>query len=377
MKLKQADVKYCGVNEEKIKTSHPILNPEVARYHHFYITERTNIYKRKEILKLPQPWTNDEVFLTYRFTNTRRELDTQTKWLISHIANNELLTLKEKIYNCMLFRTFNKSKTSELYGDVIIDIENININYYKDIFINYEKENPNYVFFTAAFMTGGLKRSSAFIKPPYIRREVDIITPNSEKIKMDYSHARYLANKDSNYKIQDWEDNIPTRMIRFIKRYVEEGVVNDIMNAKSPKEIHDRLTQMIGFGDFLAYQVFVDMTYIKEFKFSENEFTSAGIGCKAGLDLLFDDNDNLTYEELIFWLRDNIEEYWDKNITHVNFNELYDFLPKYDRCLNIMMLENSLCELKKFTNTKRKVMNPKIKYKPSSSRDTQKLNESW
>jgi hypothetical protein len=92
LKTKKDDLKFCGVDSEKIKSAKPTLNEEVLKYHHLYITERTEIYKKKEILKLPQPWTEDEVFLKYRFTNVRRELDRESKWLIQNVYYSELST---------------------------------------------------------------------------------------------------------------------------------------------------------------------------------------------------------------------------------------------------------------------------------------------
>lgn len=55
------------------------------------------------------------------------------------------------------------------------------------------------------------------------------------------------------------------------------------MNAQSQKEVYDIIQELPSFAYFLSYQVFVDLTYIKDFPFSENEFTIAGPGCKRGL----------------------------------------------------------------------------------------------
>lgn len=163
MRTKLADIMYCGVDEEKIKNAKPILNEEVLRYHHLYLTERHEIYKKKEIEKLPQDeWTEDEVFKNYRFTNTKRELDRESKWLIKNISTNSELTLEEKVLNSILFRTYNKSSTSKLFGNYIKDFDKLDIDAMREIFKAYAEENPKYVFFTPAFNTGGIKAIWAF-----------------------------------------------------------------------------------------------------------------------------------------------------------------------------------------------------------------------
>jgi len=165
MKTKEADIPYCGVDESKIKNANPKLNEEVLRFHHLYITERHNIYKRKEIAKIPQElWTEDEVFKNYRFTNIRRELDRESKWLIENISTNKELTLEQKVLNSILFRTYNKSSTSKIFGNYITDFENIDIDKIREKFKTYAKENPKYIFFTPAFNTGGIKAIWAFPK---------------------------------------------------------------------------------------------------------------------------------------------------------------------------------------------------------------------
>ena len=88
-----------------------------------------------------------------------------------------------------------------------------------------------------------------------------------------------------------------------------------------------------GIGDFLAYQIWVDLTYIPEFDQSEDSFTVAGPGCRLGIDLLVEDRDGMTHEELIFHLRDN-QHALDLDI---------------DFTLTVMDIENCFCEFSKYT----------------------------
>jgi len=378
MKTKEADVLYCGVNEEKVKSAKPVLCEEVLEYHHAYITERHRIYKRKEIEKLPQDqWTEDEVFKNYRFTNVRRELDRESKWLIKHVSENPDLTLEQKVLNSILFRTYNKSSTLQLIDFPLTDFEGIDPAKYRAIFEEYAKENPKYVFFTPAFNTGGLKFANAFperIKDKAYLNQPSlgavVIYPDGKEVDMVYKEARDLVAEDPTLTIKGWEGNIPTRMIHMIKYIYDTGLHHEILEAETQEDAFNSLLKIHGFSGFLAYQVFVDLTYIPEYKFSENEFTISGPGCDRGIDLMFDDKDGMTSEEALFWIRDNIEKEWDKRDMHVDFDELFDHLPEYDRCLNVMMLENSYCELSKYTKARRGTGRPRNRYVPTEEPET-------
>jgi len=74
----------------------------------FHQKERTNIYYKKEILKEKAPWTEDEILNKYKFVNTKRKWDRESRWLLKNIVNNSNLTYEEKLLNCILFRVINK-----------------------------------------------------------------------------------------------------------------------------------------------------------------------------------------------------------------------------------------------------------------------------
>ncbi|MCP5705862.1 putative DNA base hypermodification protein, partial [Klebsiella pneumoniae] len=47
----------------------------------------------------------------YKFVNTKRTWDKETKWLLTNITNNDKLSYDNKILNSFLFRVVNKSDT--------------------------------------------------------------------------------------------------------------------------------------------------------------------------------------------------------------------------------------------------------------------------
>jgi hypothetical protein len=129
-----------------------------------------------------------------------------------------------------------------------------------------------------------------------------------------------------------------------------------VFRSVTPKEVIYNLKSIDGIGNFLAYQIFVDLTYLEELPWSENEFTVSGPGCSRGLSELFIDRDGLSYEELLFWLRDNCP------ITPEDCMELMVDLPEEDRYMNIMSLENCMCELSKYVRAAEGRGGPKNRY---------------
>ena len=374
MKTKERDVLYCGVDEEKIKNSNPKLNKEVLGYHHLYLTERHEIYKKKELQKLPAPWTEDEVLKNYRFTNIRRELDRESKWLVKKVSTNNELSLEDKFYNTLLFRAYNNSTTMEILGFPRKDIKNIDLESFRQIIENFSNENPKYVWYSSAFNQGGLKYAYAFpyvtADKPYLNQpklRTPVIFKDGSKGTLEYREARDLESTGEVIEIVGLEKNIPMRMLHMVKYHANDDLFGRVMSANNQQEVYDTLRSVHGLANFLSYQIFVDLTYIEEFPFSENEFVISGPGCSRGIEMLFDDKDGMTDDECMFWLRDNIKKVWEENDLRYYPEELFDHLPEYDRVYNVMMLENSFCELSKLTKAKQESGRPRNTYKSRES----------
>lgn len=331
MKTKKADTKFCGVNQKKIEKAHPIIDERNLKYLYQFIKRRYGIHIKKDVLKKDPPWTKDDVLLNFRFTNIRREHDRESKWLIKNIATNPALCYEDKLMNCILFRLYNKHETSELIGMPIAFYESEekwNPEWYRSLFEAALKDDPHRIFFTGAFNTGGLKRALKW----------------------------YLPN--------DTPDNsMEMRILYFIRHLLDEDIVSQIKAARKQSDVYDSLRSYMGLGNFLAYQIFVDMTYIKQFPFSENEFTIAGPGCQMGLNYLFKDRDGMSYEECIFWVRDNLERLFKEVLgKDWDCSEIFWDLPEYDQCFNVMSLENCFCELSKYIRAKDGTGRPRKKY---------------
>lgn len=367
MKDKSADIPYCNVRESLIATAKPTLNPKILLWAYEWMQERYQIHVKKDVERLPAPWTNNEVLRQVKFCNVRREHDRQSRNLIENVTSNPSLGMADKMFNCVMFRMFNlwEPIRDVLEGPVSIkDFANIRLEVTRERFKEFEADGSK--VFTNAFNTGGLKQCLAFPE-----RVVNMLEQRCGGLmvkvyrigqgivdEMDYKVAKKLAEENpGEYSIEGWEPHMGMRVVRFLKCFVNSNPTffKDLLELETPYEVYKKLRNEIeGLGPFLAYQIWVDFTYIDEYPFSENHFTIAGPGCRTGVELLFTDMDRMNHEECIFWLRDNQDEVFSQ--FGYNRPEFWVAEAPEDQCMNVMQLENLFCELQKYARCKEALM---------------------
>ncbi len=320
MRTKEKDIFYCGVDKEKIKTAKPKLNGLNLKRWYEWVSERYSIHIKKDVLKLKKPWTKNEILLRYRFTNVRREQDKESKFVIKKICENSNLSYENKLLNIILFRLVNKHESYSILGN--LDFFSLDLNSIKLRVIDFEKKNKGFIYFSNAFFTSGQKRV-----------------------------ANLMFKKEKSNLI---------KMIFLVKHYLEKGLIDKVKNSKSQNEVYESLLSMDGLGRFLAYQIYIDFSYILEFPFSENEFVIAGPGCVKGLKLIFKDFSHMNYEEALFWLRDNQFRLLGK--FGYNPKKLFSDLEEYDRYMNLMCVEGCMCELSKYVRAIEGNGRPRVRY---------------
>lgn len=354
MESKSRDVPYCGVRKSVVMNARPDLRFDNLAHLMQFIVERYRIHVRKDILKKPQPWTDNPVLKAYKFTNVFREDDRVSKALIELVSHNEELTLEEKVLNTFLLRSWNNPDTFTDFGGPFTAAEIYNGLELKEkvrpIYHNLLCLDPDRKWWSSAYNQGGTKYAWKF--------------PDGE----GFSRA---PSEEQGKKFKDYEPDIPLRVFHIGPWLKERKVFRRLMRAESQQQAYEIIREIRGFASFLAYQVFVDLTYIEEFPFSENEFVVAGPGCKRGLDLVFSNYDGMTHEEALFWLRDNLDKVfkWVQDDTPVTWNpeHLFRHRESWDRCINIMSLENCFCELSKYVKAVNGTGRPRNTYKPTKT----------
>jgi hypothetical protein len=321
MRNKPLDRAYGGLDSERIINNLTTVNLDALQTLYYFINERYQMRNKKDLQRLPAPWTDDPILATYRFTNVRREHDKTSAYLLQQLKLNDISSYSEKIQNIIAFRMFNKIETYEAMEGWVCFDQTYGVERVQAQLRAHTPSDGTY--FTNAFLCSGMKR----------------LLNSTYQHKADTTHERVLIAA------------------------LNPAVPALIQKAKTPQRVILILKKIPGVGDFLAYQMFVDLTYLPEFPFSENEFVMCGPGCKRGLEYLYDDWGGLTPEELMFQLRDNINVLFKRYIDpDWNPRKLFTDLPVEDRTLNVMCLENCMCELHKYIKVSRGEGRPRNKY---------------
>lgn len=350
MRIKAADVMYCGVNQDRIITAEPTLDERNTRTFMQFVKRRYGIHVRKDVQQRPAPWTKDEILLKYRFTNVRREHDWQTRQLIERVSLNPDLSLEDKIVNTFMFRAWNNADTFEffglpraatkLYSPKMKELARLKYRGYAD---NHPEAFAERKWWSGAYNQGGTKYAWKF--------------PDGDGFSRAPSEA-------AGARFEDYEPDIPLRVFHIPVWLRRANIAERLLEADTQQAAYEVIRSIRGFADFLAYQVFVDLTYIPDFPFSENEFVIAGPGCKRGIDLIFADRDGMDYSEAMFWLRDNWTEVCEQLGVSWDNLAIFSDLPKYDRRMNVMSIENCFCEISKYIKARDGVGKPRQTYKP-------------
>ena len=287
-----------------------------------WIRERYLVHLKKDVQKLPAPWSDWDIMRELRFTNVLRKHDKESKYVINSTYLNSELSIEEKILNAFVFRAYNKHETYSLVGfprkrqlitwDEVLAME--------EKIKKKRLEHPTYCFCTSAFNTGGIKTC--------------------------------WGNFEDKEAAFDKTNLVESRFALLWNDLIKNNVDKKILECKSAKDVGTEIRKVRGFaGEFLSFQVYVDLTYIPGFPFNEDDWAICGPGCKLGIAYLFG-NDNrsieeldYSYDDLLYWTRDNIEKMLEDH--GVNLKMLMEDLPLEQRRISLSNVENLFCEFSK------------------------------
>lgn len=247
------------------------------------------------------PWTKDPIISKYKFTNAYRASDRVSQYLIKNVIYNDELpsTPNEVLFRILLFKLFNKIETWELLTAYLGN----------PIYEEYNFEQYNDVLMTA--ITGKQTiYSAAYIMP---------------SVKFGY------ARKHSNH-------------LRLIEHIMETNAVERLMEAKKMQQAFEVIKNFPGLGDFLAYQLLIDINYSTILNFSESEFVVPGPGAKGGISKCFSDTGGLSNVEIIKLMTDKQEEEFER--LGLSFKNLWG------RRLQLIDCQNLFCEVDKYARVK-------------------------
>lgn len=125
------------------------------------------------------------------------------------------------------------------------------------------------------------------------------------------------------------------------------------------KNTYESIRSLPGLWEFLAYQIAVDLWYARPDLYDESIHVVAGPGCKRGIDRLFIDRWGLSYEQAILWLVEKQE----RGFSDIWVDPDVLFSDRKNPRLNLMAVENCLCEISKYLKVKLGEGRPRNKYR--------------
>jgi hypothetical protein len=281
---------------------------------------RQEVFFRRVALESP-PWTSDEIIANHRFTNVYRASDRVSQYLIRNVLYRGDQRPEEIFFRAMVFKLFNRISTWEHLTKTVGDIS---------------WENYNFKAYNAAldrlFVSREKVYSAAYIMP----------APAFNELR---KHANHL---------------------RLVEHMMRDEAPRKIADASSLERVFQLLLGYPSLGDFLAFQLTIDLNYSELIDFSEMEFVVAGPGARDGIRKCFLETAGLTDQELIRLVADIAEDEFDRLDLH--------FRSLWGRRLQLIDCQNIFCELSKYA----RVAHPEIaglsgrtrikqKYAPSSA----------
>ena len=249
------------------------------------------------------PWSRDSIINTYRFTNAYRAADRVSQYLIRNVIYDDKFSEspKEVLFRILLFKLFNKIDTWELICSHIP----------KPTFAEYDFTKYNEVL-NDAFAAGETIYSAAYIMP-------------SAKSAFGYNR------KHSNH-------------LKLIELMINSQIDEKLSSAKNMQKAFELIKSFPGLGNFLAYQLLIDINYSTIINFSESEFVMPGPGALGGISKCFTDTAGLNEKEIIKLVTDRQE---------IEFERLgLEFKSLWGRNLQLIDCQNLFCEVDKYSRVK-------------------------
>lgn len=291
-----------------------MINPEELREYVEYNRERTEVYYKKEVLKLPPPWTEHKWISKFKFTNVFRKHDRETVWAIKNILENDSLSWESKALNVVLFQMINRGDSYMDRFNRILPLYEMS---YDDIYHMGREELRRYEDgppFTAP------QQSNAYFLSTAVKMANEVCP---EDIKYSVAARAYLVKTYSDPILWAWKSPFATEAI-------------------------EHLLQVSGLGPFMAYQCWATMSYSKETAYTDNDAIVCGPGTQDGVwYMLNDQNPPCGYQLFVEWWYQNIKEI----CAHFGYawepEKWFHFMPEDERFYTRQMFTNSFCEFSK------------------------------
>ncbi|MBI4599264.1 hypothetical protein HY734_03670 [Candidatus Uhrbacteria bacterium] len=261
-----------------------------------FAAERQAIFFRK-LEGRPGPWTDDPILRAHKFTNAYRAADRVSQYLIRRVIYAGDQAPREVFFRTVLFRLFNKIETWELLRSTLGEIRSDTYQF------------AQYANVVEQAMRNGTKiYSAAYIMPA-----------RAQDLRSSRKHENHL---------------------RLLERMMRERIAERVMEAPNLRDVFLLLRSLPMLGDFLAYQLAIDLNYGPHVNHSEMAFVVPGPGAYGGIRKCFSDLGGCSEADVIRCVCERQEEEFKKR------GLLFQTL--WGRPLQLIDCQNLFCEVNKY-----------------------------
>ena len=263
-----------------------------------FTAERHRVYEQR-VAGTPGPWTDDPILNTYKFCNVYRAADRVSQALIRDVIYVDDTTAAEDLaFQITMYRTFSnidtwRSLVSHFGRKPVID----------DLLGDGLEEALNVVR-----AENGRLYTGAFI--------------------LCATNAYGRGNKHLNH------------VELFRDMFVARDLQKQILDAASLQQVYEALHSYPLMGDFMSYQIAIDLNYSELTDFSENDFTQPGPGALRGIKKVFENTGDYSPADIVHWMVDRQES--EFAARGLDFNGLFG------RPLQAIDVQNLFCETDKY-----------------------------
>lgn len=276
----------------------PTPRPQVFDIYWQFTAERHRIFERR-LAGDSGPWTNDRILDAYKFCNVFRAADRVSQYLIRDVAYREDdSTPDDRMFQIVAFRTFSKPATWEMLIELL-------------------SRQPTIDDLTSGAFEEALDETRARLGGLYTGAFILCATNAYGRSLKHLNHVELFRDM-----------------------FVTHRIGPTLRAARSLKEVYDLLHSFPLMGDFMSYQIAIDLNYSEHLNFSEDDFTRPGPGALRGLRKVFVDLGGMTPEQAIMWMVDQQEAQFER--LGLEFNGLFG------RRIHAIDAQNLFCEVDKY-----------------------------
>jgi alpha-glutamyl/putrescinyl thymine pyrophosphorylase clade 1 len=276
----------------------PVPRQKVYDLYWYFAAERHAAYERR-VAGAPAPWSRDPILQMFKFCNVYRAADRVSQYLIRDVAYaKEMSPAEDRLFQIVAFRIFSRIET---WQGVRHELG------HAPLLHNLQDGSFTEALEQTKGREGGLY-TGAFILCA------------SNAYGQSFKHLNHVE--------------------LFRDMFLRQGLGHRLMEAKSLHDVYMLIHAFPLMGDFMSYQISIDLNYSNLLMFSENEFTQPGPGAQRGIRKAFESLGDYSPSDVILWMVENQQREFDR--LGLPFSGLWG------RPLHAIDCQGLFCELDKY-----------------------------